>query len=140
MLNLNPQTLKKVRRFREIKRGYYSFLFLVGLLILVSFGELLVNSRALMVNYDDTLYFPTYSGFHAGTDFGMNYDYEVNYRDLKEMFGQEGGNNWVLMPLVPYNPLENHAPVGVFKPTPPSISDRHILGTDTTSRDILARL
>ncbi len=140
MLNLNPQTLKKVRRFREIKRGYYSFLFLVGLLILVSFGELLVNSRALMVNYDDTLYFPTYSGFHAGTDFGMNYDYEVNYRDLKEMFGQEGGNNWVLMPLVPYNPLENHAPVGVFKPTPPSINDRHILGTDTTSRDILARL
>jgi microcin C transport system permease protein len=140
MLNLNPQTLKKVRRFREIKRGYYSFLFLVGLLILVSFGELLVNSRALMVNYDDTLYFPTYSGFHAGTDFGMDYDYEVNYRDLKEMFGQEGGNNWVLMPLVPYNPLENHAPVGVFKPTPPSISDRHILGTDTTSRDILARL
>jgi len=140
MLNLNPQTLKKVRRFREIKRGYYSFLFLAGLLILVSFGELLVNSRALMVNYDDTLYFPTYSGFHAGTDFGMDYDYEVNYRDLKEMFAQEGGNNWVLMPLVPYNPLENHAPDGVFKPAPPSINDRHILGTDTTSRDILARL
>ena len=140
MLKLNPQTLKKVRRFREIKRGYYSFLFLVGLLILVSFGELLVNSRALIVNYDDTLYFPTYSGFHAGTDFGMNYDYEVNYRDLKEMFSQEGGNNWVLMPLVPYNPLENHAPGSVFKPTPPSINDRHILGTDTTSRDILARL
>jgi len=74
MLKLNPQSLKRLRRFREIKRGYYSFLFLVGLLVLVSFGELLVNSRALMVNYDDTLYFPTYSGFHAGTDFGMDYD------------------------------------------------------------------
>ena len=140
MLNLNPQTLKRLRRFREIKRGYYSFLFLVGLLALLSFGELLVNSRALIVNYDDTLYFPTYSDFHAGTDFGMDYDYEVNYRDLKEKFSQEGGDNWVLMPAVPYNPLENHAPGGVFKPSPPSLSDRHILGTDTTSRDILARL
>ena len=140
MLNLNPQTLKSLRRFREIKRGYYSFLFLVGLLALLSFGELLVNSRALIVNYDDTLYFPTYSDFHAGTDFGMDYDYEVNYRDLKEKFSQEGGDNWVLMPAVPYNPLENHAPGGVFKPSPPSLSDRHILGTDTTSRDILARL
>ena len=139
-LNLNPQTLKRIRRFREIKRGYYSFLFLLGLLVLLSFGELLVNSRALMVSYDDTLYFPTYSGFHAGTDFGMDYDYEVNYRDLKARFGQEGGNNWVLMPLVPYNPLENHALDGVFKPTPPSISNKHLLGTDTTSRDILARL
>ena len=70
----------------------------------------------------------------------MDYDYEVNYRDLKEKFSQEGGDNWVLMPAVPYNPLENHAPGGVFKPSPPSLSDRHILGTDTTSRDILARL
>ena len=140
MLNLNPQTLKRLRRFREIKRGYYSFLFLLGLLALLSFGELLVNSRALIVSYDDTLYFPTYSDFHAGTDFGMDYDYEVNYRDLKEKFSQEGGDNWVLMPAVPYNPLENHAPGGVFKPSPPSLSDRHILGTDTTSRDILARL
>ena len=140
MLKLNPQSLKRLRRFREIKRGYYSFLFLVGLLVLVSFGELLVNSRALMVNYDDTLYFPTYSGFHAGTDFGMDYDYEVNYRDLKERFDLQGGDNWILMPLIPYNPLENHAPGGVFKPMPPSINDRHILGTDTTSRDILARL
>lgn len=140
MLNLNPQTLKRLRRFREIKRGYYSFLFLLGLLALLSFGELLVNSRALIVSYDDTLYFPTYSDFHAGTDFGMDYDYEVNYRDLKEKFSQEGGDNWVLMPAVPYNPLENHAPGGVFKPSPPSLSDRHILGTDATSRDILARL
>jgi microcin C transport system permease protein len=140
MLKLNPQSLKRLRRFREIKRGYYSFLFLVGLLVLVSFGELLVNSRALMVNYDDTLYFPTYSGFHAGTDFGMDYDYEVNYRDLKERFDLQGGDNWILMPPIPYNPLENHAPGGVFKPMPPSINDRHILGTDTTSRDILARL
>jgi microcin C transport system permease protein len=140
MLKLNPQSLKRLRRFREIKRGYYSFLFLVGLLVLVSFGELLVNSRALMVNYDDTLYFPTYSGFHAGTDFGMDYDYEVNYRDLKERFDLQGGDNWILMPPIPYNPLENHAPGDVFKPMPPSINDRHILGTDTTSRDILARL
>tara|TARA_B100000795_G_scaffold146239_2_gene109557 strand:+ start:191 stop:1258 length:1068 start_codon:yes stop_codon:yes gene_type:complete len=140
MLNLNPQTLKRVRRFRGIKRGYYSFLFLVGLLFLVSFGELLVNSRALMVSYEDTLYFPTYSSFHAGTDFGLDYDYEVNYRDLQISFREESGHNWVLMPLIPYNPLENHSPGGVFKPAPPSINDRHILGTDTTSRDILARL
>ena len=44
------------------------------------------------------------------------------------------------MPPVPYNPLENHAPGGVFKPTSPSLDTRHLLGTDTTSRDILARL
>lgn len=140
MLNLNPQTLKRIRRFREIKRGYYSFLFLVGVLLIVSVGELLINSRALMVSYEGELYFPTYTAFHPGTDFGLNYSYETNYRDLQDKFEEEDSDNWVLMPIVPYSPYENHAPDGVFKPNPPSIEERHFLGTDTTSRDILARL
>jgi microcin C transport system permease protein len=67
MFNVNPQTLKKLRRFREIKRGYYSFLFLAGLLVLLAIGELLVNSRALLVSYEGEFYFPTYTAFHPGT-------------------------------------------------------------------------
>lgn len=140
MLRLNPQTVKKLRRFQEIKRGYYSFLALAGLLALLSFGELLVNSRALIVSYEGELHFPTYTGFHPGTDFGLDYHYEVNYRDLAAKFASEDTGNWVLMPLVPYDPLENHTVDGVFKPAPPSAADRHFLGTDTTGRDILARL
>ncbi|MBO6566459.1 MAG: ABC transporter permease subunit [Pseudomonadales bacterium] len=140
MFNLNPQTLKRLRRFREVKRGYYSFLFLVGVLIIVSVGELLVNSRAVMVSFEGNLYFPTYGSFHPGTDFGLDYDYEVNYRDLQKKFEAEGSENWVLMPVVPYDPYENLAQDGVFKPGPPSLENRHFLGTDTTSRDILARL
>ncbi len=140
MLTLNPQTLKRLRRFREIKRGYYSFLFLAGLLVILSFGELLINSKALIVSYEGDLYFPTYTAFHPGTDFGFSYQYETNYRDLQAKFEAEGGDNWVLMPIVPYNPYENIAKDGIFKPEPPSLADRHFLGTDATSRDILARL
>lgn len=140
MLNLNPQTLKRLRRFRDIKRGYYSFLILAGLLVLVSVGELLVNSRAMVVSYDETLYFPTYTQFHPGTDFGLDYAYEVNYRELKTHFETQGEGNWLIMPPVPYDPYENNARSGVFKPEAPSIEARHFLGTDSTSRDILARL
>jgi microcin C transport system permease protein len=140
MLQLNPQTLKKLRRFREIKRGYYSFLILAGLLLVLAFGELLVSSRALIVSYDGELFFPTYTGFHPGTDFGLDYSYEVNYRDLQEKFNSQGGEDWVLMPLVPYNPYENNGHGGMFRPTAPSAENQHYLGTDTTSRDILARL
>ena len=140
MLQLNPQTLKKLRRFREIKRGYYSFLILAGLLLVLAFGELLVNSRALIVNYDGELFFPTYTGFHPGTDFGLDYSYEADYRELQEKFNSQDGENWVLMPLVPYNPYENNGHGGMFRPTAPSAENQHYLGTDTTSRDILARL
>lgn len=140
MLRLNPQTQKKLRRFRQIKRGYYSFLILVGLSALLACGELLINSRALVVSYDGELYFPTYTAFHPGSDFGLDYAYETNYRELAAHFKDTGSSNWVLLPLVPYNPFENHAPAGVFTPLPPDMSEQHFLGTDTTSRDILARL
>jgi microcin C transport system permease protein len=140
VFRLNPQTVKKLQRFRHIKRGYYSFLALCALLVLLALGELLVNGRALIVSYQGELYFPTYTQFHPGTDFGLDYSYETNYRDLKRHFEAQGGENWVLMPLIPYNPYENHAPGGIFRPLPPSADLQHYLGTDTTSRDILARL
>lgn len=140
MFRLNPQTVKKLRRFREIKRGYYSFIILTSVMVISLAGELLISNRALIVSYQDELFFPTYTAFHPGTDFGLGYSYETNYRDLKEKFEQEDADNWVLMPLIPYSPYENHAPDSVFRPTPPNADAKHYLGTDTTSRDILARL
>jgi microcin C transport system permease protein len=140
VFRFNPQTVKKLQRFRQIKRGYYSFLMLAGLIVLLSFGELLINSRALIVSYQGDLYFPTYGDFHPGTDFGLDYAYETNFRELQEKFKAAGEDDWVLMPPVPYNAFENHAPGGIFKPLPPSADIQHYLGTDTTSRDILARL
>ena len=50
MFRLNPQTLKKLRRFRQIKRGYYSFLVLAGLLVTASPGA----SAVLEVSGDPT--------------------------------------------------------------------------------------
>ena len=82
----NPETRRKIGRFKEIKRGYYSFLILMGILLLTSFCELISNSRALLVSYEGNLYFPTYSAFHPGTDFGLDYPYETNYRELKQKF------------------------------------------------------
>ena len=140
MLQLNPQTLKKLRRFRQIKRGYYSFLVLMFMLGLFLIGELLINNRALIVKYEGEWYFPTYSAFHPGTDFGLPYTYETNYRELKQQFEQENTGSWVLLPLVPYSPNENHSTTGIFRPEAPSAEHQHYLGTDSTSRDILARL
>ena len=137
---LNPLTRRKLQRFRSIKRGYYSFLVLGALLLAAAFGELLVNSRALIVHYQGHTYFPTYTAFHPGTDFGLSYSYETNYRALQQEFEKQHDGNWVLMPPVPYNPIENDFRQGVYPPTAPSLAERHFLGTDTTGRDVLARL
>jgi len=140
---LNPLTLRKLRRFRAIKRGYWSFLVLVALVVVSLFGEMLVNNRALIVHYDGHWYFPTYGANIPGTTFGYDYTYETDYRDLKRRLASQGGDNWVLMPPVTYGPNENTPYEGVFKPAPPSWLNGppgHWLGTDTTGRDIFARL
>ena len=46
-MKLNPLTLKKLNRFRSIKRGYYSALILFALMLLSAFAELWVNNRAI---------------------------------------------------------------------------------------------
>jgi len=104
------------------------------------FAEVLVNKRALIVHYDAKYYFPTYGAMISGTTFGMDYAYETNYRELKKRFGDEGKGNWLLMPIVPYDAYETDLKEDRYPPFPPSIKERHYLGTDAVGRDIVARL
>lgn len=140
---VNPLTARKLRRFREIRRGYWSFVILATCWFLSLFAELFVNNRALVVHYEGKWYFPTFSRVHLASEFGVTgpAGYEpVNYRELNERLEAEGGGNFVWMPLIPYSPNENNTYQGVLKPRPPSWERGHLLGTDQTGRDILARL
>lgn len=142
-LRLNPLTRRKLRRFREIRRGYWSFLVLAALVVLSLGAELLIDSKAIAVRYDGRWYFPTYSAVKLGAEFGLEGPAArtpVNYRALRAHFEAEGGENLVVLPPVPWDPFENDAYQGVFKPAPPSAESRHYLGTDSTGRDILARV
>lgn len=139
-LTSDPLTQKRLRRFAAIKRGYWSFLILVSFTVLALAAELLVSNRALIVRYEGQWFFPTYGGISTGRDFGLDYDYEVNYRDLRTHFATEAAGNWVLLPPIPYNALENCYPGEIFRPRAPDWSKGHYLGTDQINRDILARL
>ncbi len=135
----NPLTAKKLEQFHQIKRGYYSFVILAFLLTLTLFGPLLVNNRAIVVGYGGKLTFPTYTRFHPGTDFGLDYTYETNYRELRQKF-RETGEGFVLMPLVPYDAYETDRERGSRDASPPDFKLRHFLGTDKSGRDVLARM
>ena len=139
-MKLNPLTLKKVRRFKSIKRGYYSFIIFVVMILISIFAELLVNNRALIVHYEGKYYFPTYTHMIHGRTFDLDYEYETNYRELAKLFQAEGKGNWVVMPIVPFNAYENDLREDEFPPFAPSTKEKHYLGTDAIGRDIVARL
>jgi microcin C transport system permease protein len=132
--------MKKLKRFKSIKRGYYSFILLAAAILASLGAEMLVNNRALVVRYQGEFYFPTYGAIMPGRTFGLDYDYETDYRELSDVFRKTGEGNWVLMPPVPYNPYENDLSEDTLPPERPSWEKRHFLGTDTSGRDVLARL
>ncbi len=139
-MTLNPVTIKKIKRFRSIQRGFWS-LVILGIMLFVSFfAEVFINSRALLVKYNGNLYLPTYGKMIPGTTFGLDYAYETNYRELKKKFDQEKNGDFVLLPPVPFNPYENDLKPNTYPPFKPSVKERHFFGTDNVGRDILARL
>ena len=129
---------KRWRKFKTLKRGYYSLVILIFLYVISFFLPLLINNRSLIVHYEDKLYFPVLSGYIPGKTFGQEVPGEARYRDLKQVFESEDNGNWVLMPPYPYSPYEDITFEGNKMYEPPS--SRHWLGSDNTGRDVFARL
>ncbi len=136
LIKFTPVTLKRLRRFKSIKRGYFSLIILCSVIFLSFFAEFIMNSRAIMVIHEGSVYFPTFK-FYPGTTFGLENESETNYRELKKEF-KKRGKGFILMPLVPYNPYEYDFSTGA--PPPNSPSKTHWFGTDDRGRDILVRL
>ena len=103
--HLSPLTLKQIRRFRSLRRGYVSFLILLGLGGLAALDNLVVGKRALVVRHEGRWHFPfARSDVLTGTMFGLPYEAETNYRELQRHFRAQNRGNWVLLPPVPYAP------------------------------------
>ena len=128
---------RRLRKFRRIRRGYYSFLLIAVAYVFSFFLPLVFNNTALMVRYQGQYYFPIWQYYPAST-FGQMAFGEPDYRALRAEFAAADEGNWVVMPPYPYSPNESLLNQPGFPPHPPS--REHLLGTDDRGRDILVRL
>ncbi len=128
---------KRLRKFRSIKRGYYSFLILLVAYGISFFLPVLINNKALLVRYNGKLYFPLIH-YYPASAFGQERIGEPDYRAVAQDLRQENRGNWVILPLYPYSPTESLLDLPGTPPNAPS--RQHIFGTDDRGRDIFARL
>lgn len=128
---------KRVRKFKTLKRGYYSFLILTIAYAISFILPVLINSKALVVRYNGAYYFPI-TTYYPASEFGMNAIGEPDYRQLKLQLSERNTGDWAVMPLHPYSSTESLLDLPGTPPHAPS--GEHPLGTDDRGRDVLARL
>ncbi len=132
---------RRWKKFKTLKRGWYSFIALIALYVISLASPLLINSQALVVKYGGEYYFPALGDFNEARDFGQRIIGEVDYRELARTTEAADGDDWVMMPLYPYHPNESLLDEPDLPGRPPhSPTSNHWLGTDNRGRDVFARL
>ena len=109
----NPVTEQRIRRFRAIKRGYFSLVILLVLGGLAALDQVVVGKRALAVKYQGQWSFPAFlPGTVKNAEYGMDgelADAPADFRELKRRL-QATGSGWVLLPPIPYDPTGDTLP------------------------------
>lgn len=137
---LNPNTKKRLEKFKNNKRAYYSFLFIVISYIVSLFSPFIANDKPIFIYFKGSFYFPILK-FYPASKFGGKNETEANYKSIKEKIQELDSSSIILFPLIPYGFNESRLedfPIGMSPPTKPD--SKHWLGTDDRGRDVLTRI
>ena len=104
-VNLPPLSVRRWQRFKSVRRGYWSLIILLGIMLLAGLDQAIVGKRPIVIQYEGDWRFPAFERqLYTGSDFGVLGDRaeaEADYRALDESF--EGTDNWLWMPLIPFD-------------------------------------
>lgn len=130
-------TRRRWRAFKKNRRGYYSLLIFLLLLVTALFAEVLSNDKPLFVEYEGRYYFPLVRSYPE-TVFGGDFETETDYRDPFILKRLTTDGNIAIFPPNPHSYNSINFDLGQPVPSPPT--SKNLLGTDDRGRDVLARL
>ena len=103
----DPITRKRLQRFREYKRAYYSLLIIVLLYATSLVAELFCNDRPLYVRYESKSYFPVLFFYPEDSFTGNGLLTRPDYKTINASPAfSENPDNYMVFPPVPFGPQE----------------------------------
>ena len=162
-MKLNKINQRRWRNFKQNKRAFWSLIIFTICFVISICAEFIANDRPLLVKYQGAYYMPVLS-FHSEETFGGDLRTEAIYSDIEvECLIISGGleecwdapeqiiadsqdgiidarkieRGFVIWPVIPYH-YSTVDTLDVPAPSPPN--KNHLLGTDDTARDVLARV
>ncbi|MEO1194838.1 MAG: ABC transporter permease [Pseudomonadota bacterium] len=160
---LSPLNQRRWRNFGKNRRAYWSLIIFCVLFGLSLLAEFIANDKPVLVSYRGELRMPIFQ-FYPEVAFGGDFRTEAVYSDIEvKCLIVSGGINacfddpegimaqaetgvvdgadiekgWMIWPPIPYR-YDTIADLGRAAPSPPD--ENHLLGTDDTARDVLARV
>ncbi len=134
---LTDLTRDRLKRFRKLKRAWWALVILGTAFLLSLFSELIANDKPLYLHWQGKSYFPVFK-FYPSTEFGGPYGTESDYLKLWQDSAFTAGGGKMIFPIIADSPLRTHLELEGNPPHAPS--RKHLLGTDNSARDVLARL
>ena len=110
---------KRIKRFKSIRRGYYSLIILIIFYVVSLISPLWMNNKPLIVKYESKYYFPAVrdffdfipgieSPFYEAENFNQNIiGISANFRLLSKQIKNQKSDNYIIMPMYIYHPYED---------------------------------
>ncbi len=125
-----------IAKFKQNKRGYFSFIIFSALFFTTLFAELIANDKPIIVRFGGHFYFPIVQQI-SESEFGGVFATEADYRDpaVQQMIDSSG---FIIWPPLHFS--YDSINYNLTSPAPSKPTAENLLGTDDNGRDVLARI
>ena len=108
---IHPITRKRLKRFRQVRYAYWSFIVLVAFYGLSLFSELLCNNRPLLLRHEGKTYFPFMKYYPEDTFTGSGRMTRPDYKRINKTSAfSENPDSYMVFAPVPFGPRETLKP------------------------------